>query len=139
MRRRHPRSTRTATLFPYTTLFRSRDATGDIAGHIALAFSAPNRGLVELCQGIVTPDHRKSGIFVRMIDRALEFARDTLGSHAVYGISLTNHTVSQKVVARRGFRDVGMEIDYVPQRMLVQDGAARSEEHTSELQSLMRI
>src|SRR3546814_6717581 len=118
MRRRHPRSTRTATLFPYTTLFRSRDATGDIAGHIALAFSAPNRGLVELCQGIVTPDHRKSGIFVRMIDRALEFARDTLGSHAVYGISLTNHTVSQKVVARRGFR--------------------RSEEHTSEPPSIMR-
>src|SRR3546814_19668754 len=58
-----------------------------------------------------------------MIDRALEFARDTLGSHAVYGISLTNHTVSQKVVARRGFRDVGMEIDYVPQRLLLQDGA----------------
>src|SRR3546814_6045587 len=41
--------------------FIARDATGDIAGHIALAFSAPNRGLVELCQGIVTPDHRKSG------------------------------------------------------------------------------
>lgn len=101
----------------------ARDASGDIAGHIALAFSAPDRGLVELCQGIVTPAHRKSGIFVRMIDRALEFARDVLGSHAVYGISLTNHTVSQKVVARRGFRDVGMEIDYVPQRMLVKDGA----------------
>src|SRR3546814_13774730 len=92
---RPPRSTRTDTLFPYTTLFRS----------------------------IVTPDHRKSGIFVRMIDRALECARDTLGSHAVYGISLTNHTVSQKVVARRGFRDVGMEIDYVPQRMLQREGA----------------
>jgi len=103
--------------------FIARDAEGDIAGHIALAFSAPDRGLVELCQGIVTPDHRKSGIFVRMIDRALEFARDTLGAHAVYGISLTNHTVSQKVVERRGFRDVGMEIDYVPQRMLVKDGA----------------
>lgn len=101
----------------------SRDAQGDIAGHIALAFSAPDRGLVELCQGIVTPAHRKSGIFVRMIDRALDFARDTLGAHAVYGISLTNHIVSQKVVARRGFRDVGMEIDYVPQRMLVKDGA----------------
>lgn len=101
----------------------ARDASGDIAGHIALAFSAPNRGLVELCQGIVTPAHRKSGIFVRMIDRALAFARDVLGCHAVYGISLTNHTVSQKVVARRGFRDVGMEIDYVPQRMLEKDGA----------------
>src|SRR3546814_14372982 len=58
-----------------------------------------------------------------MIDRALDFARDTLGSSAVYGISLTNHIVSQKVVARRGFRDVGMEIDYVPQRMLQREGA----------------
>jgi GNAT superfamily N-acetyltransferase len=102
----------------------ARDSQGDIAGHIALAFSAPDRGLVELCQGIVTPEHRKSGIFVRMIDRALDFARDGLGAHAVYGISLTNHIVSQKVVARRGFRDVGMEIDYVPQRMLVKDGAS---------------
>jgi GNAT superfamily N-acetyltransferase len=104
--------------------FIARDPRGDIAGHIALAFSAPDRGLVELCQGIVTPDHRKSGIFVRMIDRALDFARDTLGAHAVYGISLTNHIVSQKVVARRGFRDVGMEIDYVPERMLLKDGAS---------------
>jgi len=102
--------------------FIARDGHGDIAGHIALAFSAPNRGLVELCQGIVTPEHRKSGIFVRMIDRALDFARDDLGAHAVYGISLTNHIVSQKVVARRGFRDVGMEVDYVPQRMLTREG-----------------
>src|SRR3546814_20820145 len=124
MRRRHPRSTRTATLFPYTTLFRSRDATGDIAGHIALAFSAPNRGLVELCQGIVTPDHRKSGIFVRMIDRALEFARATLGPPAVYGISLTNHTVSPNVVARRRFRALGLELDSAPPRLLVPHRAA---------------
>src|SRR3546814_20299153 len=31
MRRRPPRSTRTDTLFPYTTLFRSADAGGEIA------------------------------------------------------------------------------------------------------------
>ncbi len=102
--------------------FIARDAAGEIAGHIALAFSSPNRCVVELCQGIVTPAHRKSGIFVRMIDRALDYARTTLGAQAVLGISLTNHIVSQKVVARLGFRDVGMEIDYVPQRMLVREG-----------------
>ncbi|WP_193370985.1 GNAT family N-acetyltransferase [Pelagibius marinus] len=102
----------------------ARDPEGDIAGHIALAFSSPNRGVVELCQGIVTPEHRKSGIFVRMIDRALDFARTTLGAQAILGISLTNHIVSQKVVCKLGFRDVGMEVDYVPQRMLVQEGAA---------------
>lgn len=101
----------------------ARGPEGDLAGHVALAFSSPNRGVVELCQGIVTPDHRKSGIFVRMIDRALDFARDTLGAQAVLGISLTNHIISQKVVCKRGFRDVGLEIDYVPQRMLKQEAA----------------
>ncbi len=101
----------------------ARDPGGEIAGHIALAFSSPNRSVVELCQGIVTPEHRKSGIFVRMIDHALDFARTTLGAQAILGISLTNHIVSQKVVCKLGFRDVGMEIDYVPQRMLVQEGA----------------
>ncbi|MEQ8355202.1 MAG: GNAT family N-acetyltransferase [Kiloniellaceae bacterium] len=103
--------------------FIARNATGEIAGHIALAFSSPNRGVVELCQGIVTPAHRKSGIFSHMIDHALDFARDTLGAQAVLGISLTNHTVSQKLVAKLGFRDVGMEVDYVPQRMLMREGA----------------
>src|SRR3546814_7489284 len=40
MLRRPPRSTRTATLFPYTTLFRSvfvRPLGGDVADHAALA------------------------------------------------------------------------------------------------------
>ena len=103
--------------------FVARDPEGDIAGHIALAFSSPNRGVVELCQGIVTPAHRKSGIFVRMIERALDYASTTLGAQAVLGISLTNHIVSQKVTCKLGFRDVGFEIDYVPQRMLEQEGA----------------
>lgn len=100
----------------------ARDSAGAFAGHVALAFSAPNRGVVELCQGIVAPAHRRSGIFARMIDRALEFARTALGAQAVMGISLTNHTISQKVVAKRGFREVGLELDYVPQRMLVHEG-----------------
>jgi RimJ/RimL family protein N-acetyltransferase len=104
--------------------FVARDAAGEIAGHIALAFSSPNRAVVELCQGIVTPAHRKSGIFVRMIDRAIDFARTRLGAQAILGISLTNHIISQKIVAKIGFKDVGMEVDYVPQRMLEQEGAA---------------
>jgi hypothetical protein len=59
-----------------------------------------------------------------MIDRALDFARESLGAQAVLGISLTNHTISQKVVAKRGFRDVGLEVDYVPQRMLLREAAS---------------
>src|SRR3546814_4668228 len=88
MIRRPPRSTRTDTLFPYTTLFRSRRANcrrreplGDV-GAVA----------------------------------------DILEHHADGGVGI----VQQR--AQAGL-DIGFEIA----------SGARSEEHTSELQSLMRI
>ncbi len=104
--------------------FVARDADGDVAGHLALAFSAPNRGLVEVSQGIVLPAHRKSGIFARLMERAVAFARDELGAQAVFGTALTNHAVSQRVLAACEFRDVGLEVDYVPQRMLLRERAS---------------
>lgn len=103
--------------------FVSRDAEGNFAGHLALAFSAPNQRLVEVSQGIVLPTHRKSGIFARLMDRAVAFARDELGAQAVFGEALTNHTVSQRVLAACEFRAVGLEVDYVPQRMLLRERA----------------
>ena len=103
--------------------FVARDAEGDFAGHLALVFSAPNPRLVEVAQGIVLPAHRKSGIFGRLLSRAVAFARDELGCQAVYGTALTNHAVSQKVLALTGFRDAGLEVDYVPERMLRREGA----------------
>src|SRR3546814_7801636 len=90
MRRRPPRSTRTDTLFPYTTLFRSRRRR--LGGEGA---SAP-RPLLRGVLGAGAADHRRSA------RRHLP-----LGRRAVDG---------------RGAK-----------------GGKRSEEHTSELQSLMRI
>src|SRR3546814_8512740 len=91
MIRRPPRSTRTDTLFPYTTLFRSLGAGGNV-GHLAAC-------LVELDAAVRVmrgqPPHR-----LRVaLDRDAE---------------------------RRG--DAGRG-----------DVVVRSEEHTSDLQSLMRI
>lgn len=103
--------------------FIARDAEGDFAGHLALVFSAPNPRLVEVAQGIVLPAHRKSGIFGRLLSRAVDFAREELACQAVYGTALTNHAVSQRVLAQVGFRDVGLEVDYVPERMLRREGA----------------
>src|SRR3546814_4600000 len=88
MIRRPPRSTRTDTLFPYTTLFRSRGKQRRGRGFDACA---PVGGRKE--------------------DR-------------VFG----------KSHSQRGFRWKGRE-----GRIAAQRYAARSEEHTSELQSLMRI
>src|SRR3546814_7402940 len=82
MRRRPPRSTRTDTLFPYTTLFRSENR-------------APAIGRVRHLHQ--REGHRQPG----RLDDAAQHREIALG--------------------------------------LVEIGDARSEEHTSELQSLMRI
>src|SRR3546814_7315030 len=89
MRRRPPRSTRTDTLFPYTTLFRSGDR------------EAPRAG--------VEVRGRARGQRDRRVQRA-----DRRGGRLDAGPAL------------RDGRHLGLYV-------------VRSEEHTSELQSLMRI
>src|SRR3546814_3413249 len=91
MIRRPPRSTRTDTLFPYTTLFRS-------LGHCALYAGGGKCQSIELL-GIAT----QSQLVTQRV------AGEVHGNLAVFE------------------RSVGQQTDY------------RSEEHTSELQSLMRI
>src|SRR3546814_8659028 len=92
MIRRPPRSTRTDTPFPYTTLFRSSSALRG-AGEAALSLGDPQTALTF-------------------------FAR------------------AEEVTPRDGRVKAGMGSAFV---LLEQPAAARSEEHTSELQSLMRI
>src|SRR3546814_2037328 len=90
MIRRPPRSTRTDTLFPYTTLFRSR---GGVWGGGARATHHP---------AATNEQARKS----------------RCPSSEEEGLAFTKSSLSRSCPAR---------------------AAARSEEHTSELQSLMRI
>src|SRR3546814_5707540 len=93
MIRRPPRSTRTDTLFPYTTLFRSLPHRAH--RQVAPGLSADLRPAALGLRGILRPDVGR-----RRLLHALRFER--------------------------------------PARPLVGRGG-RSEEHTSELQSLMRI
>src|SRR3546814_1864182 len=90
-----PRSTRTDTLFPYTTLFRSAD--------LRLA------QVLDARQGELLTDPRGVGVD--------DLPQQQLGPHSH---NLTSHAASMP----QGGRVVAL---------------ARSEEHTSELQSLMRI
>ncbi len=104
--------------------FLARDGRGGFAGHIALKRSAPNPRLFEVAQGIVVAEHRKAGIFRHLFDAALNCARADPGCDGFFGTALTNHTISQRVLSEAGLRDVGFEIDYVPQRMMAKEGAA---------------
>src|SRR3546814_9401316 len=111
MIRRPPRSTRTDTLFPYTTLFRS-----DENCHTA------RRG-AGLDIAVQVPDHVAAG----QIDIP---AGSQFEKHSGPRFAALSRTIS-RVVAHR---------DIIDRSLLAQPVMhGRSEEHTSELQSLMRI
>src|SRR3546814_5525324 len=95
MIRRPPRSTRTDTLFPYTTLFRSQNAS-DQRALLALCIAGGCR------RRLLRPDGPLGG-------RQQERGKEDRRLHAICS--------GQGIATRR----------------------VRSEEHTSELQSLMRI
>src|SRR3546814_10203323 len=102
MNRRPPRSTRTDTLFPYTTLFRSP------------------RPIVALCRDF---SHRNPPI-----------AHSASNAPREYDASAENTmTGMQARIARRAHLLVAMLRRYTANGTIM-----RSEEHTSELQSLMR-
>src|SRR3546814_13600267 len=100
MIRRPPRSTRTDTLCPYTTLFRSRDCDAFGRGHAVGQY-----------QDVLIRQHRVR----RLVADALDGLLQPLGA-----------------LCRRSGHVDRLGAESAVQRL-------RSEEHTSELQSLMRI
>src|SRR3546814_19850806 len=103
-----PCSTRTDTLFPYTTLFRSdvlQSSAKFLARHLALHF-----------------DDRRARLWADAPD--VEIGDDR------------PRCLDARADRRRGVIVVGVEQD---RRGIAHQRPRRSEEHTSELQSLMRI
>src|SRR3546814_2327446 len=122
MIRRPPRSTRTSTLFPYTTVVRSDEAQsmsyyGFLRGLalILLLLGSP----VAMAQG--KPSVAADGGYVIGIDDVIEISL----------VGVDSYKVRAKVQA-----DGSVPLPY-GQSVTAAD--KRSEEHTSELQSLMRI
>src|SRR3546814_974014 len=107
--RRPPRSTRTDTLFPYTTLFRS---------HIHYLSTAVMNTMRELA-----PSFRKERL------RKGELDDDTGGRERFW-----HNTCSQCKTRIDDTRKDSNVCSHLPR-----SSTERSEEHTSELQSLMRI
>src|SRR3546814_3760314 len=108
MIRRPPRSTRTDTLFPYPTLFRS----------------VPLRRL----DRSRTPRHGGDRIHQETVLRI----QDLVARTAIGGAEQRDHLVRAVRADDIGSRQAEMLGDAIAQ------GIGRSEEHTSELQSLMR-
>src|SRR3546814_3815285 len=139
MVRRPPRSTRTDTLFPYTTLFRSRrrllEAAAEIVRQPDLPAGAPQqRRLDEVvaedlaAEGLSARQHRQPAV----LDEGLH-ADDRVVAPVV-GIAL--QPVGEAGRAGRAVDAAGELLAACEERL---PQHRRSEEHTSEIQSLMRI
>src|SRR3546814_4206470 len=122
MIRRPPGSTRTDTLFPYTTLFRS-------AAGLALV----DASVVEDSQVAHSVDRQSGNLVGQLAGLELD---DQLGQAARFALDLVREDPHSVVFHRRDFRLESNEP--IPEGRKV-DRPDRSEEHTSELQSLMRI
>src|SRR3546814_4039224 len=128
MLRRPPRSTRTDTLFPYTTLFRSREHRGDHRG-VSLAdevrpiedLAHDERKVLRYHLGLLDCVLFDDAVAVTVARFLRLFLRRLLRG-AFVGF---DRLVILGRCLRHGQR--GVEVDI------------RSEEHTSELKSLMRI
>src|SRR3546814_4894709 len=122
MIRRPPRSTRTDTLFPYTTLFRSSNR---------LSAQRPTRdgGVAGTFLAQPAFEQRQVGEDER---RACE--PGTIGEEA---LDLVRAAAGARQAGKRDVGQIGAAFGREPQPD--ERAIDRSEEHTSELQSLMRI
>src|SRR3546814_5584944 len=126
MVRRPPRSTRTDTLLPYTTLFRSHGAYSPCAmtrllSRRALSLLVPAIALTLAAPAAVRADPAPLAVPVVV---AGELGGDAGGRLLVFAQRIEPGAKPQEAVDTSPFDPTG---------------TARSEEHTSELQSLMRI
>src|SRR3546814_1774970 len=144
MIRRPPRSTRTDTLFPYTTLFRSKGQRNRNPD-----YSRPHRGKQRHRAHERAPQGRSRNTQQRENHapnhalghgddkRSLDHRPDDLDETLAQGII-------ELAIERYGRRDLFGEASPIPEQKKGEverdaEGNDRSEEHTSELQSLMRI
>src|SRR3546814_3349321 len=131
MIRRPPRSTRTDTLFPYTTLCRSRGTNTHAAYRVS--------GLRRLAD-LPDPEPVAVGILDAELGHVVERGlRVRHGQPVLPCAAVEVDDVIDVEIEHRDPRDAGMQVDRLVQHdPAVAAAKPRSEEHTSELQSLMR-
>src|SRR3546814_4576133 len=128
MIRRPPRSTRTDTLFPYTTLFRSGGAElQEVASEVKV--------LHALIEQLYSGDGSDE------VDRAATAEDDGRTEPSLLPDRVPAVAGRDRVLdtVREALRQNRVELYLQPMVSLPQRRRRRSEEHTSELQSLMRI
>src|SRR3546814_8216747 len=137
MIRRPPRSTRTDTLFPYTTLFLSLRRIPDDEDILLLAGKSVDDFELDCIRVLILVDHdMRPALSDQLSDRFVFEERCKIDEDVI----VIEHSSRELMFGECGLdcSDLVFEIEIV--RAFAFDCLAdrRSEEHTSELQSLMR-
>src|SRR3546814_10393642 len=151
MRLRPPRSTRTDTLCPYTTLFRSRIQRHPRNCHFSALMTNPPRHQLRITTDKQPPPKgrtmkhtttiRRTGVAAAAL--ALSFGLAACGSDDDSSADANNDTTTSQspagdsgdtgdMATNAGAENFGPGCSAIPK-----DGAGRSEEHTSEPRTLM--
>src|SRR3546814_4717199 len=143
MIRRPPRSTRTDTLFPYTTLFRSqlhalRLAAGQGGGGLA-DVDVAEADFLQGLQLVADRGHRLEELDA-LVDRQVENVGDRLVLDGdLQGLAVVALALADVALHVDVGQEVHLDLDDAVALAGLAAPALRSEEHTSELQSPMRI
>src|SRR3546814_10834807 len=137
MRRRPPRSTRTDTLFPAPTLFRSAEAPAKeslIAADLTIEGKIEGAGHVRIA-GKFKGDVNVQGDLT--IEKGAKLSGGVKAKKVMVAGELDGNVESASRVEL--LESGALSGDIKAGTLTVAAGSRRSEEHTSELQSLMRI
>lgn len=88
-------------------------AGNEIAGHCALQYWEENPRVAELAAGIVKPEYRSRGYFIKLTEYLVKEAqnKDLLG---IFVHTITNHIFSQKTGHQSGLQDCAIRLGLVP-------------------------
>src|SRR3546814_2324223 len=142
---RPPISTRTDTLFPYTTLFRSVVTTPQLADEIGIQLDATRQAAARMDESLVD----LQDLAIRAADEVGRIPV-VVGPHVVeieaaadgvQPLDLPPVNADVEVFRRRDDDAEALLLRFLrlERRVATDQDVGRSEEHTSELQSLMRI
>lgn len=94
----------------------ARTPAGDVVGLSALFRNAPGRGILECGALMLLPEYRLGDLWRRLLDASHALAERELGLNAVFGQSVCDHAMTQKMNRRYGMRGFAFEIEAMPPR-----------------------